>query len=518
MSRVLPLLLLAPLLLLQACTTNPVTGESELTLMSAAQELQIGEQYYLPTQQSQGGELTIDPKLSAYVSEVGQQLAAVSDRGLPYEFVVLNSSVPNAWALPGGKIAVNRGLLTTLDNEAELAAVLGHEVVHAAARHTAQAQTRGMLLQGALLASAIGAGNSDYANLIMTGASLGAQLITQRYGRDAERESDYYGINYMLRAGYDPQGAVTLQEKFVALAEERGRNPGWFEGLFASHPPSMERLQRNTQRVAELNLGDQKLRLGAQSYRKATAFLRETQPAYALLDEAYQEIRDDDFEEALDKLERASSLLPREAKFDGLRGDVLLEQRRYREAIRSYDQALSKNDQYFTYFLGRGVAYARLGNTTQARADLQRSTDFLPTAHAAMELGDIAMSDNDLQAAKQYYRAAAQSGGEVGRRAAVAYARLDLADNPGNYFRVQAGVDDRGRLLARVSNASGIPVRNVQVEFLALRSGQVQSGIRRAGNFDVNATRVINSGVTLPAEVAANPRYYGARVVAATPR
>ena len=86
----------------------------------------------------------IDPELTKYVNEVGQRLAAVSDRKLPYEFVVINNSVPNAWALPGGKIAVHRGLLIELNSEAELAAVLGHEIVHAAARHGAKGMERGI--------------------------------------------------------------------------------------------------------------------------------------------------------------------------------------------------------------------------------------------------------------------------------------------------------------------------------------------------------------------------------------
>ena len=102
------------LTVLGGCVINPVTGDRELALVSADQEIAIGEQQYEPSQQMQGGEYALDPALTAYVAEVGQKLAAVSDRQLPYEFVVLNSSVPNAWALPGGKIAVNRGLLTEL--------------------------------------------------------------------------------------------------------------------------------------------------------------------------------------------------------------------------------------------------------------------------------------------------------------------------------------------------------------------------------------------------------------------
>ena len=122
------LLAVALSVLLTACGVNPVTGKKEIQFVSEAQELQIGEKNYSPTRQGEGGDLTVLPELTAYVNGVGQKLAVVSDRKLPYEFVVLNNSVPNAWALPGGKIAVNRGLLYELKNEAELAAVLARKM------------------------------------------------------------------------------------------------------------------------------------------------------------------------------------------------------------------------------------------------------------------------------------------------------------------------------------------------------------------------------------------------------
>ena len=175
---------------LSGCATNPVTGETELSRIPESQELSIGKQHYAPARQSQGGDYVADPEVGAYVSEVGQRLAAVSDRKLPYEFEVINNSAPNAWALPGGKIAINRGLLIELESEAELAAVLGHEIVHAAAKHGAKGMQRGLLLQGAVIAATIAAQGQAYANLAQMGASVGAQLINQKYGRDAEREAD----------------------------------------------------------------------------------------------------------------------------------------------------------------------------------------------------------------------------------------------------------------------------------------------------------------------------------------
>ena len=187
-------------------------------MVSEAQEIQIGEHYYGPSRQSQGGDYVTDPKVTAYVKQVGNKLAAVADRKLPYEFVVLNTGEPNAWALPGGKIAINRGLLIELKNEAELAAVLGHEIVHAAARHGAQQIEQGQLMQiGTAFASVAASayGGSELGQMVGQGAPVGAQMLQAKYSRDDELEADHYGMKYMKLAGYDLQAAVSLQELFV---------------------------------------------------------------------------------------------------------------------------------------------------------------------------------------------------------------------------------------------------------------------------------------------------------------
>lgn len=276
------LFLIISALALGGCSVNPVTGERELSLglMSTGEQIAIGEAQYVPSRQMQGGDFIADAALSAYVAEVGANVARYSDLPLPYEFVVLNSSVPNAWALPGGKIAVNRGLLLELSSEAELAAVLGHEIVHAAAGHGAQAMQRGMLLQGVLVATAVAAQRSDYSELALGAAGVGAQLINQRYGRDAELESDRYGMAYLSYAGYDPQAAISLQETFVELSG--GNAPSGLEGLFASHPPSQERVDRNRETAAILPEGGL---VESERYMAATSWLRERQPAYSAYDE-----------------------------------------------------------------------------------------------------------------------------------------------------------------------------------------------------------------------------------------
>jgi predicted Zn-dependent protease len=326
MRHFFPVILSAALV--TGCAVNPVTGDREFMLVSSEQELALGAQNYVPTQQSQGGPYDTDPVLTQYVQSVGQRLAAVSDVPLPYEFTVLNNSVPNAWALPGGKIAINRGLLTEINSEAELAAVLGHEIVHAAARHTAQQMSRGMLMQGLVVATSVATNDSSYGDMAVGGASVAAQLVTMKYGRGAELESDKYGMRYMSRAGYDPQGAVELQRTFVRLSE--GRDADWLSGLFASHPPSNERVEANIETAAKLPAGGT---LGVDSFRAAMQKTVDARPAYDAYDEGRKALSDKKPDEALALAEKALDLYPAEAHFHALRGDVRLVKEQYDMAV-----------------------------------------------------------------------------------------------------------------------------------------------------------------------------------------
>lgn len=500
--------LLLILSLLAGCAVNPVTGQRQISFISEREEISLGQQHYGPMQQSEGGQLRVDPELTAYVSEVGQRVAAVSDRELPYEFVVLNSSVPNAWALPGGKIAINRGLLTELQNEAELAAVLGHEVVHSAARHGAQSMERGILLQGAMVATVIAASSSEYAGFVVGGAALGAQLISQRYGREAEREADYYGTRYMARAGYDPQAAVTLQEAFLRLSDNR--EPGWLQGLFSSHPPSSERVQNNQQLVNTLRAeGFEGGELGEERYRQRMAFLNENRAAYEAFDEAQALLRQNRVDDAEERLETAIGLLPREARFHGLRADIRLGQRRYDDAIALYDQAIALDDGYFAYFLGRGLAYSRQSNRDRARTDLQASANLLPTAQAMNELGALSLQANDRTSAKQYFQLAASAPGELGQQAAASFARLDMADNPRDHLALQAAVSQQGQLMISVRNQSPVGLRSAVLDVQATVEGRTVSRQVNVPAIAARQSRTVDAGIRLPPGVdvaAANVR------------
>ncbi len=479
-------------MLATGCTTNPVTGKTELTLVSEAEEISIGKKQYVPAQQSQGGQYKVDKDLTRYVNTVVERLAAVSDRQLPYEIVVINDSTPNAWALPGGKMAINRGLLMALENEAELAAVLGHEIVHAAARHGARSMERSMLLQGAVMLTALGTQDSDYANYIVGGASIGAQLISQKYGRNAELEADLYGMEYMARAGYDPAAAISLQEKFVALNE--GRQSNWLEGLFASHPPSEERVQQNRETSQRLKAtAARDWETGSTRYEKAMAYLTSKSDAYQAFDQARTLVSNKELDVATGRLRQAINKEPREARFYGLKADILLQQGELDDAIAQYSKALAADSAYYEYYLGRGLALSKKGDRSGARADLEASNSLLPTAMATNELGNLSLAAGNNRAAKQYYAQVAQTGGPLGQSARLAYVRLDIADNPTPYFRIQSGLSS-GSFFAVIGNQSGLTLRDATVLISARINGEPRSVRRKLGPFTHGSEKSVYPG------------------------
>ncbi len=411
---------MALMLLLIGCSVNPVTGERQLSLIGESQELAMGAEQYTPTQQTQGGQFYIDPELTLYVSEVGQKLARVSDRpDLPYEFVVLNSSVPNAWALPGGKIAVNRGLLTKFDDEAQLASVLGHEIVHAAARHSVQRMQQGMLISAGVAGLGFALSDNEWAGLLMGGAALGAQLALAQYGQGDELESDHYGIIYMKKAGYDPQAAVELQEIFLELS--KGQQAGFVDGLFATHPPSAKRVRENSKLVAEIGAGGYR---GADVYKKKTATLRKVQPAYDAHDQAMKLASDGDMNAALEKVNEAIKLLPREAMFYSLRGRIYQEQDKHDKASADFNKAVSLYPEMFVYRLHNGLSALKLNNLDKARENLSQANQVVPTSIAFLRLGDIAVKENNLKEAVAYYSTAAESTGAIAEEARQKLAAL----------------------------------------------------------------------------------------------
>ncbi|WP_020161604.1 M48 family metalloprotease [Cycloclasticus pugetii] len=233
-------------LLCVGCSVNPVTGERDFVLMSEQEELALGRQH--SQQVMKAYRRYDDPELQQYVQSVGDRVARVSHRqSLIYRFTLLDSTQVNAFALPGGYIYITRGLLVYLNSEAELAAVLGHELGHVTARHSVRqhslATTTNII--GSLIAAASGVqGAGQLTNMLGTG-------IVRGYGREHELEADGLGVQYLINAGYRAsamrQVISTLknQELFdKKLAIEQGREPRAYHGVFSTHPDNDTRLQQ----------------------------------------------------------------------------------------------------------------------------------------------------------------------------------------------------------------------------------------------------------------------------------
>jgi predicted Zn-dependent protease len=219
------------------CAVNPVTGRRQLALISEAQEIQIGQQSSQEVAQQLG--LVDNQALQQYVQQVGERLARESERpNLPWTFRVVDDPTPNAFALPGGFIFLTRGMMDLMDSEAEMAAVLGHEIGHVTARHSVTQISRAQLAQLGL-----GVGSIFFPEAAQTFGGLaqtGMQLIFLSYGRDAERQSDELGFRYALREGYDVREMDDIFATLMRIGETAGRSsvPAWL----STHPAEPERI------------------------------------------------------------------------------------------------------------------------------------------------------------------------------------------------------------------------------------------------------------------------------------
>jgi predicted Zn-dependent protease len=247
-------LLVATNLALGACSTNPATGKRQLNVLSRAEEIQIGEDAKGELTTGYGGQVP-DASVQAYVTEVGMRLVDQVEpayEDLPWEFTFLDSEVINAFALPGGKVFITRGLAERFDSEAQLAGVLGHEVGHVTARHANEQISKKLVATGILIGVAVAAGQSDsdavkYGVPVAVGVGTGVFLL--KFGRDDELESDRLGMRYMAAAGYDPRGMLEVMQ---VLNEASGdRSGGGLAQITSTHPLPQTRIDRIQQRLQQ---------------------------------------------------------------------------------------------------------------------------------------------------------------------------------------------------------------------------------------------------------------------------
>src|SRR5467141_2329800 len=218
-----------------------------INLYSLEREISLGKS--LAQEVERSSKLIDDPIVTEYVNRVGQNLVRNSDARVPFTIKVIDSDEVNAFALPGGFFYVNSGLILRAQEESELAGVMAHEIAHVAARHGTKNATKGELMQLASIPAMIFIPYSMAGYAMYQGLNLAIPLTFLKFSRDAEKEADFLGLQYMYKAGYDPNSYVTFFERIQA---DEKRRPGTIPKVFSTHPPTPDRIENTQKEIARI--------------------------------------------------------------------------------------------------------------------------------------------------------------------------------------------------------------------------------------------------------------------------
>ncbi len=320
------------------CSTDPVTGKSQLMLVSEDTEVRI-DRNNSPRQLSSDYGIIQDRDLNGYINQTGEKIAALTHRpNMPYSFQAVNATYVNAYAFPGGTIAVTRGILLNLDNEAELAALLGHELGHVNARHTAEQMSKGVLTSvvvGGITAYA-GSKGQIYGKVAEGIGMVGSGMLIASYSRDNEREADALGMEYMVKAGYSPDGFIDLMDMLRKMSKSK---PGAIELMFSTHPMSDERYANATENVRNLYGAYKKKPVYRERYMDNTAKLRSMKPAIEELQNGDAEMKKSNYTASENHFKKALSLASNDYAGLIMMSKCLLVQGKYSEAIKYAEAA-----------------------------------------------------------------------------------------------------------------------------------------------------------------------------------
>lgn len=411
MLKKLPFLFVS-IFFIYSCAINPTTGKRELVFITEPQEIELGKRVYsnaIWEAEGGGGEYK-DPLLKKYLENIVMKIHENSHRpNLPLYFAIQNSSIPNAWAIPG-YIVITRGLLANLESEAEFAYIMGHELGHISARHTAKQVTYSLLTQLGAATAGIFLSGKEYANFVLEAGSLSTTLLLLKYSRDDELEADRLGLEYMTKIGYKPENAIkahkNLENAVSSYLKEVGQESkerGFLENLLSTHPRSSIRVEELKSIAAQYpvqNLnGDGTNR---ESFEKMIEKLRVINKAYLqYYDKAYKLFRENKINAAEKELEKALGIDQSQPAFYTLRGLIYMKrglndlaekyfkiateldndyqpakkslgflrfsQKSYFDAIRQFEKSIKlyPNDIVSQYFAG--LSYFQINNFNKAK-------------------------------------------------------------------------------------------------------------------------------------------------------
>jgi predicted Zn-dependent protease len=457
--------------LLGGCATNPVTGKSQLMLVSEDQEVRMGKEFYpsaLFGDMGGGGEYR-DEQLKAYLKDIVLRIHGVSHRAnLPVDFAIQNSSVPNAWAIPG-HVVITRGLLAGLDNEAEFVFVLGHEMGHVSARHSASQMSWGMVQQAGLGAAGLALSGSSYAEPAVALGSVGSSLLMLKYSRSDELEADRLGVLYMSKLGYDPRHAVSAHRNLEKVAQEYSGSVGkgtqedsFFTNLLSTHPRTSVRIEEINGIIAAnpvyARIGDGTNR---QKFQQMTASLRKTNQVYrTYYDKAIKAYGENDLAGADSLMTQAISADRTEASFHTLKGFIALKKKEYGTAEQNLKNALVQDQNYEPAYRGLGGVFYFRQNYAAGADYLKRALELFPQdvgAHYLLGMGQFKTGDyrNAITHLKPVSEAQPKHP-EVHGVLGICYEQVGDKQSAANEYALQVKVEPNSEIGRQASSRLGV--------------------------------------------------------------
>jgi len=361
--------------LFTGCAFDPVTGEMTLSLVDEQQEIALDKQQS-PHQFSADYGRNTDRALNQYLTQVGSAIAKASHRPqMPYSYRVVDANHVNAYTFPAGSMAVTRGILVEMESESELAALLGHEIGHVNARHSAERATKGLLAQTAVGLASSAVGDSNLQQIVSGVGMLSATALLAKYSRDNEREADRLGMDYAVSAGANPKGMVQLMNMLNSLHSTR---PGAMDIMFSSHPMSDERQKNANAQMSGSYAGQASRNLGVERYMDYTSKLRAQKQFIKILANADLAISAGKFDEAATQLSKAQRLNDSDYSYWIINAKNEMGKSKPQKAVDALNKASSlKPSESFALYL-KGVNYLELTQPEKALASFKSYQQRLP--------------------------------------------------------------------------------------------------------------------------------------------
>ncbi len=352
-------------------TYDPLTGKKVYTLISPKEEIEIGQMYIPLAVNSNYGQYP-DKEVRKYIQKIGNKIAKVVPRKLPYKFFIVNSGEVNAFALPGGGIFVNRGLILVLNNESELAGIIGHELGHVNARHHVKFLEKQYGINLLLNILSVFVANKDYGDLVINIGKIGAQLLTLKYSREQESQADELGVRFAYEAGYDPRGLLETFKIFEKIGKTHA--PEWL----LTHPLPKNRYQHVLKLIKKYDLNKPLIKDTKEFHRIKNKIIK-TKKSYDLLKKAEKEINEKNPYGALTILNEALKIYPENNAALAVRSIIYADLEKYKKSLKDAEKAIKIDNLYFLPHLVAGFDLLKLKRFQESIKILEKAKKLIPS-------------------------------------------------------------------------------------------------------------------------------------------